>query len=395
MDPVKNPYSPGAGTPPPALVGRSTILNQARIALARIKEGRSEQSILLVGLRGVGKTVLLRAISDQACQLGYEPTFVETPENRKLSELLIPPLRETLAKLDRMEGINIQVKRAMRVFRSFLRTVKVGNDDLQLSFGVDPELGVADSGDLQADLSALFIAVAEAARARQTGIALMIDEMQYLKEDEFGALITAIHTIGQKQLPLVLMGAGLPQLVGLAGKAKSYAERLFNYPKIGPLSENDARDALCKPAEEQGVFFEPDAITEVIRLTDGYPFFLQRWAYEAWNHATVSPILFSHIRTITPAVIQVLDESFFRVRLDRLTPSEKTYLRAMAELGPGPHRSGDITNLLKVHVRSKAPVRNKLIQKGMIYSPAHGDNAFTVPLFDQFMKRAMPFNPSD
>lgn len=391
MDPIQNPFSPGAGTQPPALVGRQSILNQAKVTLARIKAGRPEKSSLLVGLRGVGKTVLLRTIYDQAIDLRYQAFFIETPEHQKLSELLVPPLREALSKLDRMEGLNAKVKYAMRVFRSFLGTVKIGSDDLNVSFGA-PETGVADSGNFQSDLMTLFVAISEAAAARKTGIALIIDEMQYLDESEFGSLITAIHTVGQQQLPLVVIGAGLPQLVGLAGKAKSYAERLFNYPQVGPLNASDAKDALCTPVKEQRVKFEAAAIEEILKLTEGYPYFLQEWGYEAWNYARQSPITSKDIKSVTPLVIKKLDENFFRVRFDRLTPSEKRYLRAMAELGQGPHRSGDITELLDVRVQSGAPVRSALIQKGMIYSPAHGDTAFTVPLFEQFMVRTMPLD---
>ena len=390
MDPVKNPFSPGAGTPPPALVGRQSIIDQAKVTLARIKSGRSEKSSLLIGLRGVGKTVLLRTIYDEALQLGYQAFFIETPENKKLSQLLVPPLREILFKLDRMEHLNETVKRAMRVFRSFIGTIKFGNDDFNMSMGIDPEKGTADSGDLQADLTTLFIAIAEAAKARHTAVALIIDELQYIPEEEFGALIMAIHAIGQKQLPFVLMGAGLPQLVGLAGKAKSYAERLFNYPNIGALNENEAEEALKVPVKKEGVEFHPLAIKNILKTTQGYPYFLQEWGYETWNFAKASPITLEDIQNATPQIIKKLDENFFRVRFDRVTPNEKNYLRAMAELGAGPYRSGDISNLLGIKVQSGAPVRSALIKKGMIYSQSHGDINFTVPLFAEFMKRMMP-----
>jgi hypothetical protein len=390
MNPLKNPFSPGAGTPPPALVGRKPILDQVRIALARIKDGRSEKSLLLVGLRGVGKTVLLRSISNEATKLDCQHIFIETPEDGNLSSLLIPPLREILLNLDRMEGLNSSVKRALRVFRSFLGTIKLGSEMFNISIDVDPEPGVADSGDLQIDLPTLFTAIAEAAAARKTAIALIIDEMQYLSEKEFAALITAIHLVGQKNLPLLLIGAGLPQLVGLAGKAKSYAERLFSYPKIGRLSDEEAKEALCHPVQEQGVEYEDKAIEEIIKLTQGYPYFLQEWGYETWNFSEKSPISLNDIQNITPRVIKKLDENFFKVRFDRLTPNEKRYLRAMAELGDGPHRSSDITNFLKIKVQAGAPIRSTLIEKGMIYSPSYGDTAFTVPLFSDFMKRAIP-----
>ena len=370
--------------------GRQAILSQAEIALARLKLGRSEKSALLVGLRGVGKTVLLRTISDWAEEHDYHSIFAEVPEDAQLSHLIIPPLRESLLKLDRIAGFNTTVKRAMRVLRSFLGKVKVGNEDFTVSLDIEPEVGAADSGDLNFDLPNLFTAIAEAAAARNTAIALVIDEMQYLQEKEFAALIRAIHAVAQKQLPLVLIGAGLPQLVGLAGRAKSYAERLFNFPEVGPLADNDAREALRKPVRDQEVDFNSEALKEIVHLTKGYPYFLQEWGYEAWNYAAKSPITLADVKAVTPQVISKLDQNFFRVRFDRLTPSEKRYLRAMAQLGPGPHRSGDIANLLRVKVQSVAPVRSGLIQKGMVYSPAHGDTAFTVPLFDEFMRRSMP-----
>ena len=394
MKRTENPFAPGAGSPPPALVGRKVILEQAQITLARIKGGRSEKSSLLVGLRGVGKTVLLRVIHDEAENQGYQTFFVEVPENKPLANLLIPPLRNILFKLDRMEGFNERVKRAMRVFKSFISAIKVGNEDFNVSLDVAAETGTADSGDLEADLSALLSVVAGAAAARKTAIALVIDEMQYLPEKEFGALIMALHQIAQKQLPLVVFGAGLPQLVGLAGKAKSYAERLFNYPPIGALPQGDAAEALNKPVQAQGVEFEPEAVAAIIQTTSGYPYFLQEWGYEAWNFAPVSPIRLKDVQGVTPEVIRRLDENFFRVRFDRLKPSERKYLRAMAELGPGLHRSGEITKVLGATAQSLGPVRAKLIAKGMIYSPDHGNTAFTVPLFDEFMKRTMPEKPT-
>lgn len=390
MNPLKNPFSPGAGTPPPALVGRQPILDQARISLARIKDGRSEKSMLLVGLRGVGKTVLLRSIADEATKLDCQEIFIETPEGENLSTLLIPPLREILLKLDHMEGLNSSVKRALRVFRSFIGAIKIGNEMFNINIDVDPEIGVADSGNIQMDLPTLFIAVAQAAAARKTAIVLIIDEMQYLSEKEFAALITAIHLIGQKKLPFILIGAGLPQLVGLAGKAKSYAERLFSYPNIGRLSDEDAKEALCNPVQEQGVEYQPEAIEEIIRLTQGYPYFLQEWGYETWNFSEKSPISLDDIKNINHRVMTKLDQNFFRVRFDRLTPNEKRYLRAMAEFSEGQCRSSDITNLLKIKVQTGAPIRSSLIEKGMIYSPSYGDTAFTVPLFGEFMRRIMP-----
>lgn len=384
-----NPFSPGAGTPPPALVGRQELLEKARVAVERVRALRSEKSLLLVGLRGVGKTVLLRTIADMAEALRCQVIFIETPEDQSLPELLAPPLREALLRLDAMAGLNEKVKRALRVFRSFLGTIKVGNEHISLE--IDPEFGTGDSGNLQADLSALFLAVADAAKARGTALVLILDELQYLREQEFRALITALHAVGQKQLPLVLFGAGLPQLVGLAGKAKSYAERLFLFPAVGPLGLGEATDALQRPVKTQDVEFTEGALRLIFELTRGYPYFLQEWGYELWNFAQSSPITEENVTAATPGIIRKLDENFFRVRFDRLTPSEKKYLRAMAELGDGPHRSGDLAAVLKAPVQSVAPVRSSLIRKGMTYSPAHGDIDFTVPLFAGFMRRVMSF----
>jgi hypothetical protein len=391
MNIVLNPFSPGAGTPPPALVGRQELLEKARVAMERVRALRSEKSLLLVGLRGVGKTVLLRTIADMAEELKCQVIFIETPEDQSLPELLAPPLRQALLRLDAMAGLNEKVKRALRVFRSFLGTIKVGNE--HISMEIDPEFGTGDSGNLQADLSALFLAVAEAAKARGTALVLILDEMQYLREQEFRALITALHAVGQKQLPLVLFGAGLPQLVGLAGKAKSYAERLFLFPPVGPLGLAEATDALQRPVKTQNVEFTEGALRLIFELTHGYPYFLQKWGYELWNFAQSSPITEENVAAATPGIIRKLDENFFRVRFDRLTPSEKKYLRAMAELGDGPHRSGDLAAVLKAPVQSVAPVRSSLIRKGMNYSPAHGDIDFTVPLFAGFMRRVMSFEP--
>jgi hypothetical protein len=390
MDPINNPFSPGAGAPPPELVGRDPILEQARILLGRVKQKRPEKSLLLTGLRGVGKTVLLNEIQRLAADEGYRTIDVEAHEDKRLGPLLAPSLRRLLYDLDRLAGTGDKVKRGLAVLRSFISAIKLTIGDVDIGLDIEPERGAADSGDLEIDLPNLFVAVAEAAAERNSAIALLIDEVQYFNQKELGALIMAMHKVQQRQLPLVLIGAGLPILPGLAGESKSYAERLFSFPPIGALAESDARKALQDPARAAGVEFSPDALVEIFRMTQGYPYFLQEWGYQAWNLATTSPISLDLITAATPRVIQRLDENFFRVRFDRLTPSEKRFLRAMAELGPGAHRTGDIAAMLGVSVNKLGPVRAKLIRKGMVYSPAHGDMAFTVPLFDEFMRRAIP-----
>lgn len=394
MDPLHNPFSPGAGTPPPELAGRDDILKQALMALARIKKGRSEKSVLLIGLRGVGKTVLLHKISEMAEEQGYKAVMIEAHENKSLPALLLPYLRQVLFALDKGEMVSAKVKRGLRVLKSFIGGLRVKINEIEFGLDIDAERGAADSGDLEADLAEVFIALGEAGQDRNTAVAIIIDELQYLSEEELSSLIMAVHKVSQKSLPLVVIGAGLPQLVGKAGRSKSYAERLFDYPVVGPLKKEDAKKALQEPALSEGVSFTNDALDEIVRVTEGYPYFLQEWGYQAWNIAEKTPISLDVVKKATKASITRLDQSFFRVRLDRLTPREKDYLRALAELGADPQRSGDIAEKLGVEVNRVAPLRNGLIKKGMIYSPAHGDTAFTVPLFEAFMKRTMPYSPA-
>jgi hypothetical protein len=344
----------------------------------------------LTGLRGVGKTVLLNEIERQARAAGYRTIAVEAQEGRPLGPLLAPYLRTALYELDRIAGAGDKVKRGLRVLRGFLGALKVSYADVEVGLDVEPEKGAADSGDLGIDLPNLFVAVGEAADERSSAVAVLIDELQYFSEKELSALIMTMHRVQQRQLPIVLLGAGLPILPGLAGESKSYAERLFSFPEVGALTEADAAKALREPARAAGVTFHENALGEVFRLTKGYPYFLQEWGYQSWNLAATNRITLDVVRRATPKVIDQLDRNFFRVRFDRLTPSEKRFLRAMAELGPAAQRTGDIADALDVKITSLGPLRAKLIRKGMVYSPAHGDMAFTVPLFDAFMRRAMP-----
>lgn len=393
MDKIKNPFSPGAGSPPPELAGRDDILQQATILLGRIKEKRPEKSIMLTGLRGVGKTVLLNEIERKAQSMGYRTILIEAHEGKSLALIISPHLRRLLYELDRLAGTGDKARRGLAVLKSFIGAVKVSVGEIELGIDIEPEQGAADSGDLEVDLPNLFTAVAEAAEDRQSAVAILIDEIQYLKKPELSALIMAMHKMQQRQIPLVLIGAGLPILPGLAGESKSYAERLFNFPDIGPLSASESAKALQGPVKASGEEFEDAALKEIFRITQGYPYFLQEWGYQAWNHATDSPISMLAITESSELVRDRLDKNFFRVRFDRLTPREKLFLRGMAELGAGPYRTSDIADVLRVKLSSLGPVRANLIKKGMIYSPAHGEMAFTVPLFDEFMRRAVPELP--
>ena len=390
MDPIKNPFSPGAGSPPPELAGRAPVLEQARVLLGRVLMGKAEKSLMLTGLRGVGKTVLLNEVRRMAQEVGYRTVLVEAHEEKALGPLIAAPLKAVFFDLDRMAQTGDRVKRGLRVLRSFLGGLKVKVGELEIGLDIEPETGAADSGDIEIDLPNVFEALGEAAKEKNSAVAILIDEIQYLSQKELGAIIMAMHRMQQRQLPVVLLGAGLPVLPGLAGESKSYAERLFAFPDIGALSEADANQAISEPAVQEGVTLTAAALTETYRLTKGYPYFIQEWGYQMWNLAVTSPIELELVQSAAEAVVRRLDQNFFRVRFDRLTPGEKNFLRAMAQLGSGAIRSGDIANCLGVKVNSIGPVRAKLIKKGMIYSPAYGDIAFTVPLFDEFMKRAMP-----
>ena len=383
MDPFENPFSPGAGTPPPAFVGRDELIDNYRVALRRTVSGRPGKSIMPIGLRGVGKTVLLNRFDQMGQDEGLVGAFIEAPETGDFEHLLAARLRSILLELDR-GTTSRAVKRALGTLKSFSYNLP---DGTSIALNVDAIVGSADSGVLAEDTTDLLVAVGEAAKDRDRGLLLAIDEVQYLSSEELAALISAIHRTVQLGLPVILVGAGLPQLPGLAGNAKSYAERLFDFPEIGSLDENDARAVLATPASDQGVEFAADALDSLLRFTQGYPYFLQEWGYHVWNAAPQSPITLDDVNLAARDVQRRLDENFFRVRMDRLTPAEKKYLGAMADLGPGPHRSGDIAAKLGVKVESVAPRRSGLIQKGMVYSPAHGDTAFTVPMFDDFLRR--------
>lgn len=390
MDPRNNPYAPGAGTPPPELTGRDNIIEGAAIALDRIREGRAARSLIFYGLRGVGKTVLLNRIRQDAEAHGIYAVRMEAPEDRSLPALLAPAIRSVLVRLSRLEAAKAGVHRALRALAGFVSALKIKFQDIEVGMDVEPEKGTADSGDLISDLTELIAVLGKAAAEKKTAIVLFIDELQYVPEEQLAALITAFHNSSQEQLPVTMVAAGLPQLLGQMGEAKSYAERLFEFVEIDRLDADAALKALCLPAEKMGVTYEPSATDEVLRQTHCYPYFLQEWGKHCWDVAKTSPITGEDAGIATGQALAALDASFFRVRFDRLTPTEKKYMRAMAELGPGPHRSGDVADLLGKKVTAAAPTRNALIAKGMIYSPAHGDTAFTVPLFDGFMKRTMP-----
>ena len=389
MQAVDNPYAPGAGTRPPEMTGRDGVIDSVDLAFSRIRAGRSAKHHMLVGLRGVGKTVLLDNLHRRAINRGFACVKIEAPESRSLPALLVPQLRTALLRLDRGEAAVAGVRRALGALRNFASAFKLRFGELEASVAPG-EPGLADSGDLDTDLAELFAIVGAAAASRGTGFGLFIDEIQYLQEAELGALVSALHHAAQANQPVAMVGAGLPQLAGALGNAKSYAERMFRFEKIGPLEPADAAAALERPAAAQGVDWQADAVAAVLEVTQGYPYFLQEWGSQTWAAAPASPITAADVAAATPIAVAELDESFFRVRLDRLTPKERGYLRAIAAVGDDVAvRSSDVAERLGRTIGSLGPLRDALIKKGMIYSVGHGEVGFTVPLFGSFMRRAM------
>lgn len=385
MDSVRNPFAPGAGSRPPELAGRETILKDADTAIQRALLGKSSRSQMLLGLRGVGKTVLLNKIEEMAQAAGHVTSAIEAPEGKALGELLAPKISQALRKLSASEEAKAKAHQALRALRSFTSAFKLSYGDVSIS--VDPEVGVADSGSMEADLPELFVRVGEAAKAAGKAWTLLIDEVQYLRSEDLAALIVSLHKANQKNLPILFFGAGLPQVAALSGEAKSYAERLFHYPAIGALDAGDARTAIRQPIEDEGESIEDKALDEILARTKGYPYFLQEWGYQCWNLADGPGIGLDDASKAAEEATRRLDDGFFKVRFDRLTPKEREYVIAMAKLGAGPYRSLDVAVALSETHQSLGPRRAQIISKGMIYSPSHGDIAFTVPMFNDYLIR--------
>ena len=385
MDPVRNPFVPGAGTKPRELAGRDQIILAADIALQRILLGKHSKSQILLGLRGTGKTVLLNTIEELAEKYDYKTAFIEAPENKDLTDLLYPKILQVLRQLLFYQAAKDKTYKALQALRSFVSVFKISAGEYTIE--VEPAIGTADSGILEYDLSDLFISIGEAAKAAGKGWALLIDEVQYLSADEFSALIVAIHKVNQKNLPVIFFGAGLPQVAGLSGDAKSYAERLFDYPPVGALEPEFANAAIRGPIEEEQESITEDALALIVNKTKGYPYFLQEWGFQAWNMSDQSPIGVNDVERATTEVLSRLDDGFFRVRFDRLTPKEQKYVHAMAAIGKGPYRSSDVADEMGESAQKLGPCRAKIIHKGMIYSPQHGDIAFTVPMFEAYLGR--------
>ena len=390
MNPLDNPFAPGAGVPPPELAGRDQLLESIHVSSERSRRLLAARSVLLLGLRGVGKTVLLDRVHRDAQGAGLATVMIEATERSALPPLLAAELYGVLLRLSRQQRMRDMASRALRALAGFVSALKVKYGDVELGIDAPPEPGLADSGNLEFDLIALFEALGATASAMDTALIVIIDELQYVPKSELAALIAALHRAAQRRLPILLVAAGLPQLRAQVAEAKTYAERLFEFREIGPLDEQASEDAVAKPIRARNVGIDTDALRMIVADTQGYPYFLQEWGKHVWDVAESSPVVVGDVERASNEVAASLDTGFFRARFDRLTPSQKRYLRAMAELGPGPHRSGAIARVLGRKVTSLAPTRGQLIAKGVIWSAARGDTAFTVPLFDRFMRRIMP-----
>jgi hypothetical protein len=391
VDAVSNPYTPNAGAAPEIVVGRDDQLEAFTMLLRRLERGRTEQSMIITGLRGVGKTVLLGQFGDIARRAGWEVVEIEASkhDDMRFRQAMFSQFKAALLRLSPRARWTERARYAAEVLSAFAVSVDQ-KGTFSVSWDVPAAEGAADHGDLSMDLTDVFVALGEAAEEQQRGVALLIDEVQFLGRTQLEALIQAVHKTVQRRLPITFVGAGLPQIAELAGDAKSYAERLFTFPRVGSLEGDDARKALTEPAQVEGVDFDDDAVDLAMRITQGYPYFIQELGYQVWGVASDNRVRRSDVATAREAYEAKLDSSFFRVRLDRTTPLQTAYLRAMAELGPQPQKAADVARIMGRESTQVGPTRAELIDMGLLYTPEHGYAAFTVPDFDAFMLRAVP-----
>lgn len=384
MNPIENPYRPGAGTTPVFLAGRDEVIKKADILIKRVKVGNPQRSLMLYGLRGVGKTVLLNKFRQMSEKESYINEIIEMSETDDFRKVMANNLRKILLRISRLENAKDKLVKALGVFKAFSLSIPDGPE-----FKIDVEAlkGEADSGDFESDLSDLFLNIGQAAMEAEKYICLLIDETQYLKEKDMAALIAACHKISQQNIPFIVICAGLPSIAAISGDAKSYAERLFEFISIKYLETHQAELALIEPARNLNVTYEKTAISEVIEITKGYPYFIQELGKNTWDLAAKSPITKEDVVSAKAKTLKELDESFFKVRLDRATNGEKKLMRAMASLGPGKYLMSDVAKKMGVLLTSVSLTRATLISKGFIFTPEFGYIDFTVPLFDDFLRR--------
>ncbi len=386
-----NPYTPNAGAEPEAVVGRDDLLESFDLLLARVQRGRSEQSMIITGLRGVGKTVLLGQFRSKALARDWVVVELEVSkhEESEFRRDMATRLRVALLALSPKARWSQRFEHAAAVLQSFTLTFDPAGA-WSAGFGVEPAEGFADHSNLSMDLTDVVVALGAAAAERDRGVVLLLDEIQFLNAAQLEAVIEALHKTVQRKLPVTLVGAGLPQIAELAGDAKSYAERLFKFPRIGNLSSQDAAAALWRPAQIEGATFSAAALERAYGITGGYPYFLQELGYAVWTVAQGPEVSAADVDDAEAGYEAKLDSSFFRVRLDRATELQRAYLRAMAQLGAAPQRAADVAELMGRTSTNLGPTRAELINMGLLYTPQHGYAAFTVPHFDRFMLRAVP-----
>lgn len=385
MDPVRNPYTPNAGSRPPELAGRDEQLEQFRILVARLKSGQTEQSIIAKGLRGVGKTVLLNAFEDMAESEGFLTYYHELTDESSLVEDLARDAERALGMLRLSEKLTQKVREGL----AHLKTIRLAGPE---GIGIEVDLRAASEGNVTSDLTDLFLELGAAAQEKDRGVSFFLDEVQFVDEMHYRALISALHRCNQKRLPISAAAAGLPQIPRLTGEARSYAERLFDFPTIANLDPKAATAALVEPARAQGVAYDDDAVELALEWTHGYPFYIQQIGKHAWNQAADSPITRAHLEQAVPAAQAALDRAIYVVRVQRATANERKYMRAMAELGDGPYRSGAVARKLGQSSTALSTVRQRLIDKGLIYATEdYGYIDFSVPRFAEFMRRHIPY----
>ena len=386
MDRIKNPFTPGAGYLPPQLAGRNQVIEDGEVVALRTKLQRAERGLMLIGPRGVGKTVLLKCLSEHARENGIVPVISEIRNDKSDLEELAQKLKEALYTLDFRCKVKSCIQEAFSVLGSFVKRYALNIGEIGVS--VELRRGVGESGNMELDLSQVLLACARAAKASSTAIGLYIDELQNLDEEVMRGIIVALHRSAQELLPLYLIGSGLPTIRSLIGKSKTYAERMFVYEEIGALDEDASWAAIVKPFEDNGVSVEDSAFVEMYKASAGYPFFLQECGYQVWQHAERSPIRVDDVLAILPQVVENLDKSFFTVRFDRVSVVEKKFLMAMAYGEPEkPQSLVDIAKRMGRTPNSLSMLRRSLIKKGMIYSPSLGMVAYTVPMFGAYMRR--------
>jgi len=386
---TRNPYTPDMGARPPFLAGRETELRHFKEMIGQLDAGGTQKHLILTGLRGVGKTVLLNEFESDCDAAGWPGETRELAQGSQIAHVIAKAARKALMEMSAKKRAGDAVRRGLGALRAFTMTV----GDIAFRFDVEALEGVADSGDLAEDMRDLLVEVGAAAQANGSGFALILDEMQHLAKSDLEALIVGLYRAKQKNLPVALVGGGLPLLPELTGEAKSYAERGFEFRKIGALDDEAAAAALEEPARGQGVNWQPKAVERVVHLTEGYPYFLQEYGRAAWKIGDGSAVTRQDVAAAEPIALEYLDGNFFSQRVGKLPSAERRYLSAIAALGDGPQRSGEVAGALGKDAQDVSVVRDRLIKASLLYSPRRGEIDFTVPLCADYLRRH-PYLPS-